>query len=332
MTGILAVFKPAKIPSCACNGSPYLYIKMKKVVSLIVIALVYTAFFGCTKNIQNDPASNRTSSILARTSTNDPTLAPGLYEEFPVDLNPCVLDLTTLSTWSGNFVSHFQFTNAFATAPMQCVSASSLLSVFNSMNNDGSHMPGAYFRGLRIIYGATAEGAIKLVFVPVYADSTGMDSVKTQFTVSPGGTDITSLSGNKIYIAQDGALVDISNDVNQLTTAKDWIANYRANIQIKATDDGTFRNQTSDGGTDANAGFFPFQEIIALIEDNACTTVKFISIGKITMPGNIYRHDLAMKPSNFSGTGNAQFTNLAADMGTLCPPVCNAVTYSKASF
>jgi len=258
-------------------------------------------------------------------------MAPGLYEEFPVDLNPCVLDLTTLDSWSGNFLSHFQFSNAFTTAPTQCVSSASILSVFNSMNNDGTHKPGNYFRGLRIIYGATSEGAIKLIFVPCYADSTGSDSTKAKFAVSPSGTDIGSLSGNKIYICQDGALVEISTSSDQITMAKEWISNYRTNIQIKPTDGGSFRNQTSDGTTDANACFFPFQEIIALIEDNACTSVKFISIGKITMPGNIYRHDLAMKPNNFSGTGSGQFAGLAADMGQLCPPYTNSVSYTKAT-
>lgn len=289
---------------------------------LMIIAIVFIAW-GC-RHASNE---NAVPNNLTQTRTADQTANLMLDDEFQIDLAPCVLNISVANEEATNFLEQFKLGDAFVGTQNELVASSSLIDVFKTMTST-AYTTGKYFRGLRMIYGATDENKIVLLYVPLYADSASTDSNSwVNFDLNEPASSIDNISGAMYVLNEFNELENIQFNTTAKIVMQDCIDRYRSTFEIKSTTSQSgWRNMIN--GIDVYAAFVPFQELFDLVKDNAATGINFTSVGKYYAAENIYKHSLVYSP-NFSASNQIKmFTDQAANMTSLCPVNCASVSYA----
>ena len=185
-----------------------------------------------------------------------------------------------------------------------------------------------YISALKIYYGLSPDlKRITLLYQPVYYCRTSYDATshKAIYDLHNPSPDVFYK-----YTTANNAFVVAS------IADKTCIDRYKSEILLRhspSASPSAFDQSDPNGNLqDVEAVIYSFQEIYALIGDNATPYVKvYNAIRRITVDGTVVnKHDLLLAPAEFnsSGTTAGSFLNCYADLAHLCPPSCFPVAFS----
>ncbi len=252
----------------------------------------------------------------------------GSLAQRPVHLNLSRYPVTyqNLHAQSKDFYQNYQGLSPFKIRQTEIVQYQSLSEKRNTGEQPGTP---AWFEGIRVLYGLSAENKIVLYYVPVYVTSNSTNSGMVDFTFPSSTYDLDSVilhTNLPVYYAYNDRLFDVRKSSLDSSEAHENSARYKQYVE-------TFIQYPEEK---VSGSFFPFEVIDSLVADNkttgfASTVLYFTSVAEKDNNGR-YQHKIVISTRSPNGSETSEpgsgpiFRTMAANFGHVCPPNCPSVT------